>query len=104
MTFTAASGSIESILGPKNLGVTHSKSGRRQGAVIEIPRKRWADLQSVEALGGAFTLTAPGATQVELLADRRPLFTPDFEGDSVVDASDCAFRAPRSWQFRSLTR
>ena len=39
---------------------------------------------------GTHSLSVPGASEVELLLDRRPLSEPDFNGDGVVDIVDYA--------------
>lgn len=48
----------------------------------------WREVDQVTFDIGDFTVIVPGATQVELLVDRRPLDTPDFNGDGSVDAAD----------------
>ena len=48
----------------------------------------WREVDQVTFDVGDFTVTVPGATQVELLVNRRPLDTPDFNGDGSVDAAD----------------
>lgn len=48
----------------------------------------WSEVAKVTYEIGSFPLTVANATQVELLADRRPLTIPDFNGDALVDAAD----------------
>ncbi len=48
----------------------------------------WTELGSMPFEAGNAVLTVPGATQVELLLDRRPLDAPDFNGDGRIDAAD----------------
>lgn len=48
----------------------------------------WREVDQVALEVGDFTVTVPGATHVELLVDRRPLATTDFNGDGQVDAAD----------------
>ncbi len=48
----------------------------------------WKEVYTATFDIGQVTISLPGATQVELLADRRPLFIPDFNGDGAVDAAD----------------
>ncbi|WP_197527417.1 family 10 glycosylhydrolase [Pirellulimonas nuda] len=48
----------------------------------------WTELATASLGLGDADFQVAGATQVELLIDRRPLQTPDFNGDGLVDAAD----------------
>ena len=50
----------------------------------------WTEIESAPFDEGMTMLVMPGATEVELLLDRRPLDTADFNGDGLVDTSDYA--------------
>lgn len=48
----------------------------------------WRELSAGYMPAGVRDLTVPGATRVELLADRRPVEPADYNGDGLVDAAD----------------
>jgi len=48
----------------------------------------WTEVERKTLAAGTFSLVVSGASQVELLADRRPLAIPDFNGDRFVNAAD----------------
>ncbi len=48
----------------------------------------WTEVTTAPLGPGGTVFQVSGATQVELLIDRRPLLTPDFNGDGFVDAAD----------------
>ncbi|MEN1678663.1 MAG: family 10 glycosylhydrolase [Planctomycetota bacterium] len=48
----------------------------------------WSEVGLASLGEGDHILTVPGASQVELLLDRRPLEVADFNGDGIVDAGD----------------
>lgn len=48
----------------------------------------WREVSAGYFPAGVRDLTVPGATRVELLADRRPIEPADYNGDGLVDAAD----------------
>ncbi|WP_442484567.1 glycoside hydrolase family 10 protein [Aeoliella sp. SH292] len=63
------------------------QQGNRYRVVAKVGAY-WQELSSMPLASGTQELVVPGASAVELLVDRRPLASPDFNGDGFVNLAD----------------
>lgn len=52
---------------------------------------RWREVMAMPLAAGLTEIQVPGASEVELLVDRRPPLSADFNGNGIVDAADYTY-------------